>query len=214
RRRRRRARPPRRPPRRSPPGLDRRRGPTPATAGPRSSSVTVLVVDAREHEYDDPAEVVDSLRSIGARPAEEQDFRDRVFGSPEYFRLWVAQAVSSLGDWLGFLAILVLASRVGASAPGASVGLVMAARIVPGFFLSAGAGVLIDRMDRKQVMVVTMVVRAGVVATLPFVNSVLGLVFASLVLELATLFFSPALAALLPNVVPADKLTTANSLGL
>ncbi|HEY8524206.1 MAG TPA: MFS transporter [Acidimicrobiales bacterium] len=171
-------------------------------------------MDAREHEYDDPAEVVDSLRSIGARPAEEQDFRDRVFGSPEYFRLWVAQAVSSLGDWLGFLAILVLASRVGASAPGASVGLVMAARIVPGFFLSAGAGVLIDRMDRKQVMVVTMVVRAGVVATLPFVNSVLGLVFASLVLELATLFFSPALAALLPNVVPADKLTTANSLGL
>ena len=44
--------------------------------------------------------------------------------------------------------------------------------------LTAGAGVLIDRMDRKQVMVVTMVVRALVVASLPFVNSVLGLVFA------------------------------------
>jgi dTMP kinase len=159
-------------------------------------------VDGRDHEYDDPAELVGSLR------------RDRIFGSPQFFRLWIAQAVSSLGDWLGFLAILVLANRLGAGAPGASVGLVMAARIVPGFFLSAGAGVLIDRMDRKQVMVVTMIVRAAVVATLPFVNSVLGLVFASLVLELATLFFSPALAALVPNVVPADKLTTANSLGM
>jgi dTMP kinase len=173
-------------------------------------------VDARDHEYDDPSELVGSLRSLGGRPAEPEElgFRDRVFGSPQFFRLWVAQAVSSLGDWLGFLAILVLASRVGTSAPGASVGLVMAARIIPGFFLSAGAGVLIDRMDRKQVMVVTMVVRAAVVATLPFVNSVLGLVFASLVLELATLFFSPALAALVPNVVPARKLTTANSLGM
>jgi dTMP kinase len=172
------------------------------------------VVDGRDHEYDDPSELVGSLRTMGGAHVHEQGFRDRIFGSPEFFRLWIAQAVSSLGDWLGFLAILVLASRVGASAPGASVGLVMAARIVPGFFLSAGAGVLIDRMDRKQVMVVTMVVRAAVVATLPFVDSVLGLVFASLVLELATLFFSPALAALVPNVVPPGKLTTANSLGL
>ena len=171
-------------------------------------------MDGRDHEYDDPSELVGSLRSMGGGPAPEQGFRDRIFGSPEFFRLWIAQAVSSLGDWLGFLAILVLANRVGTSAPGASVGLVMAARIVPGFFLSAGAGVLIDRMDRKQVMVVTMVVRALVVASLPFVNSVLGLVFASLVLELATLFFSPALAALVPNVVPAEKLTTANSLGM
>lgn len=171
-------------------------------------------MDAREHEYDDAAELIDSLRSIGGPPSEEQGFRDRVFGSPQFFRLWLAQAVSSLGDWLGFLAILTLAGRLGASAPGASIGLVMAARIIPGFFLSAGAGVLIDRMDRRQVMVVTMAVRAAVVAALPFVDSVLGLVFASLVLELATLFFSPALAALVPNVVPADKLTTANSLGL
>jgi MFS family permease len=171
-------------------------------------------VDGRDHEYDDPSELVGSLRSMGGGPVREQGFRDRIFGSPEFFRLWIAQAVSSLGDWLGFLAILVLANRVGTSAPGASVGLVMAARIIPGFFLSAGAGVLIDRMDRKQVMVVTMVVRALVVASLPFVNSVLGLVFASLVLELATLFFSPALAALVPNVVPAEKLTTANSLGM
>jgi MFS family permease len=171
-------------------------------------------VDGRDHEYDDPSELVGSLRSMGGGPVREQGFRERVFGSRVYFRLWIAQAVSSLGDWLGFLAILVLANRVGTSAPGASVGLVMAARIVPGFFLSAGAGVLIDRMDRKQVMVVTMVVRALVVASLPFVNSVLGLVFASLVLELATLFFSPALAALVPNVVPPEKLTTANSLGM
>jgi dTMP kinase len=158
----------------------------------------------------------DAPRPDGGPPAATgaAAFRQRVFGTPEFFRLWLAQAISSLGDWLGFLAILILAGRLGASAPGASVGLVMAARIVPGFFLSAGAGVLIDRLDRRRVMVVTMAVRAAVVAALPFVDTVLGLVLASLVLELATLFFSPAKEALVPNLVPADKLTQANSLGL
>ncbi|HEX8803179.1 MAG TPA: MFS transporter, partial [Acidimicrobiales bacterium] len=192
-------------------------------------------MDAREHVDHDPSEVVGALRAVRGRPADrppegsaEADgaagagdrpaagpgFVERVFGSQAFFRLWLAQAISSLGDWLGFLAILILASRVGAGAPGASVGLVMAARIVPGFFLSAGAGVLIDRLDRRKVMVWTMAVRAAVVATLPFVDTVLGLVVASLVLELATLFFSPAKEALVPNVVPTEKLTSANSLGV
>jgi dTMP kinase len=172
-----------------------------------------VVMDARDHEVDDPSEVVDSLRSLHDRPGDES-FVVRIFGTPTFFRLWLAQAVSSIGDWLGFLAILILAGRLGAGAPGASIGLVMAARIIPGFFLSAGAGVLIDRMDRKQVMVASMLVRALVVGSLPFVNTVLGLVFASLVLELATLFFSPAKEATVPNLVPGDKLTSANSLGL
>jgi MFS family permease len=168
-------------------------------------------MDARDHDFDDPSEVVVALRALHGHPGEGASFAERIFGTPTFFRLWLAQALSSLGDWLGFLAILILANRLGS---GASVGLVMAARIVPGFFLSAGAGVLIDRMDRKQVMVASMLVRALVVASLPFVDSVIGLVFASLVLELATLFFSPAKEATVPNLVPVEKLATANSLGL
>jgi dTMP kinase len=169
---------------------------------------------ARDHDVDDPSEVVEALRALHGHPGEGASFIERIFGTPTFFRLWLAQALSSLGDWLGFLAILILANRLGSGAPGASVGLVMAARIVPGFFLSAGAGVLIDRMDRKQVMVASMLVRALVVASLPLVDSVIGLVFASLVLELATLFFSPAKEATVPNLVPVEKLATANSLGL
>ena len=37
----------------------------------------------------------------------------RMFGSPEFFRLWLAQVVSATGDWLGLLAISLLAIRVG-----------------------------------------------------------------------------------------------------
>ncbi|HEY8057307.1 MAG TPA: MFS transporter, partial [Acidimicrobiales bacterium] len=165
-------------------------------------------------EETDPADIItESIRAL-RDPGDRTGVQERVFGSRTFFRLWLAQVITSLGDWLGFLAIVVLADDLAKGSGGASVGLVMAARIVPGFFLSAGAGVLIDRMDRKQVMVITIVARAVVVATLPFVDSVLGLVFASLVLEVCTLLFTPAKEAAVPSLVPADHLTTANSLSL
>lgn len=176
---------------------------------------------AQEHTVEDPSALVAKLRALrqGAQPesdGEKADFQTRVFGSPEFFRLWAAQVAASTGDWLGFFAILALASRLGLASGqmGTSIGLVMAARIVPGLFFSAPVGALIDRLDRKQVMVVTMLLRAGVVATLPWVDSVLGLVFASFVLEMASMMFQPAKDASVPNLVPADRLASANSLGL
>lgn len=165
-------------------------------------------------EETDPADVVTESIRVLRHPGQRPGLHVRVFGSHEFFRLWLAQVITSLGDWLGFLATVVLAADLGAGSGGASVGVVMAARIVPGFFFSAGAGVLIDRMDRKQVMVITIVARAVVVATLPFVDSVLGLVFASLVLEICTLLFTPAKEAAVPGLVPPDHLTSANSLSL
>jgi dTMP kinase len=174
-------------------------------------------MSAPDRDVDDPSGLVAKLRALGRDDGGERaDFQTRVFGSQVFFRLWTAQAIASMGDWLGFLAILTLAGRIGIAAgqPGTSIGVVMAARIVPGLFFSGPAGVLADRMDRKQVMVVTTLLRAGVVATLPFVDSVLGLVFASFVLELAAMLFSPAKEATVPNLVPADRLTSANSLGL
>ena len=49
---------------------------------------------------------------------------------------------------------------------------------------------------------------------LPFVDTVFGLVFASLLLECFTLLWTPAKEASVPNLVPPDHLTTANSLSL
>jgi dTMP kinase len=56
--------------------------------------------------------------------------------------------------------------------------------------------------------------RAAVLVTLPFVDTVFGLVIASLVLECFTLLWTPAKEASVPNLVPPDHLTTANSLSL
>ena len=51
----------------------------------------------------------------------------RVFGSRAFFRLWLAQVVSSIGDWIGLVAVIALAQRIGGSSPEAAIALVLSA---------------------------------------------------------------------------------------
>lgn len=139
---------------------------------------------------------------------------ERVFSNGQFFRLWLAQLASATGDWIGFLAIAALAARIGAGNAGQAVGVVMIARVAPGFFLASLGGVLVDRWDRKKVMVVCDLGRAVTLAVLPFISTIWGLVIASLVMECFTLMWSPAKEASVPNLVPEEFLTNANSLSL
>lgn len=157
----------------------------------------------------DPAPFVPGQAASGRFPPSPR----RVFGSSAYFRLWMAQVVSSLGDWIGLIAVVALAARVSGGNE-AAVGLVMAARMVPGFFLAPVGGVLVDRWDRRRTMVACDLGRAAIVATLPFVDSLAGLFLASFLLEILTLLWSPAKDASVPNLVPVDKLAAANSLSM
>lgn len=137
----------------------------------------------------------------------------RVFGTKSYFRLWLAQVISSTGDWIGLIAILAIAARVSDNS-GAAVSLVMLARVVPGFFLGTIGGVLIDRFDRRLVMVLADVGRAGLLILLPFVDTLLALVVVSLMLEIFTLLWGPAKDASVPNLVGSEQLASANTLSL
>jgi dTMP kinase len=137
----------------------------------------------------------------------------RVFGSRSFFKLWIAQVVSSLGDWIGIIAILAIAARVSGGS-GAAVSLVMVARVVPGFFLATVGGVIVDRFDRKRVMVACDIGRGALLALLPFVDNLLGLVVVSFALEILSLLWGPAKDASIPNLVDTKQLTSANSLGL
>jgi dTMP kinase len=119
--------------------------------------------------------------------------------------------VSSLGDWVGVIAIAVFANNIQGAT---GVGLVMTARVLPGFLVGPLAGVLADRFDRKRLMVVADLSRAAVIFSLPFVPNIVYLLVASMVLESLTLIWGPAKDASLPNLVPTTQLTQANSLNL
>ena len=148
---------------------------------------------------------------LDASPTDRKTWR--VFGSSSYFRLWLAQVVSSIGDWIGLVAIIAIAAKV-SNRPEAAISLVMVARMVPGFLLGPLGGVIADRIDRKRLMVICDLGRAAVVAVLPFATNVAQLFLASLVLEILTLLWTPAKDASVPNLVPEDKLVAANSLGM
>ncbi len=146
--------------------------------------------------------------------AEPKTARRGVFSYPSFRRIWFASLIASLGDWIGFVAVLALATRVSKGSGETAVALVLSARLMPGLFFGPIAGVFLDRLDRRRVMILCHVGRAVVFVFLPFVDTVYGLFLASLLLEAMTIAWSSAKEATVPNLVPAAQLPTANSLSV
>jgi dTMP kinase len=138
----------------------------------------------------------------------------RVLAYLPFRRIWLASLVSSFGDWIGFVAVIALATRVSKGSGETAVAFVLSARLLPGFFLGPIAGVLLDRLDRRRIMIGCDAGRALVFAFLPFVDTVYGLVLASLFLEALSIAWSSAKEATVPNLVPQSQLASANSLSV
>lgn len=135
---------------------------------------------------------------------------------PGFSRLLAAMSVSSLGDWVGFVAVTSLVTTLSGTAAtaGLAVGGVMTARMLPAILFGPFAGALVDRFDRKQLMIAADVARGALYGTMAFVHR-LGLIFLlSFVIECFSLLWTPARDASLPNLVPRRQLANANSIGL
>jgi MFS transporter, DHA3 family, macrolide efflux protein len=132
---------------------------------------------------------------------------------PDLRRLWGAQAISDVGDALTNLALLLLVNALtGSTAALALMAIVLA---LPQVVFGVAAGALVDRWDRRRVMLVSDALRGAIVVGFVLVRSVddLWLLYA-LGLAQATVgtFFTPARTALMPRVVPEEGLLAANSL--
>jgi dTMP kinase len=142
------------------------------------------------------------------------DLPDRSIFVGPYRKLFTAQVISSFGDWVGFLAVVSLAASAGKSNADVAVGVVLSARLIPGFFFGAFATSVLDRWDRKRLLVTCDIGRGVTFAVLPFIHTVWGLFLVSMLLEMLTLLWTPAKEASVPNLVPPDKLAAANSASL
>ena len=124
---------------------------------------------------------------------------------------------SSLGDWLGLLATTALAQQLSggdyAKANFAIAG-VFIARLLPAVFLGPIAGVIADRFDRRKLMVTCDVLRTALYISIPLAHSYMWLYTATILVECVTLFWSPAKEASVPNLVPREKLESANQVSL
>ncbi|HEX2915279.1 MAG TPA: MFS transporter [Chloroflexia bacterium] len=127
--------------------------------------------------------------------------------------LWFGQLISAAGDWFNNVALLGLALALTGS--GLASGMVLLATSLPYFFLIPIAGPLVDRFDRKKVMIAANL--GGAVAALSFLlvrdSSLLWLLYVGSALLISTAaFFNPASSAIVPTVVNERELYSANAL--
>jgi MFS family permease len=128
-------------------------------------------------------------------------------------RLWIAQLISAAGDWFNSVAVLGLVLQLTNSGLGAS--LVILCNTIPSFFLIPLVGPIVDRFDRRNLMVLTNLVSAVVALLFLFVHdsSILWLVYlTTILLVVSASFFAPASSASIPNIVTSEELFAANAL--
>jgi MFS family permease len=158
---------------------------------------------------------------VGTRyiPAPEPQILERVRRHPyvrlaldgSFSALWTGQLVSALGDRIHQVALAFVVFEATDSA--IAVGAVFLVATLPNLLFGPIAGGLVDRWDHREVMIVSDLLRAGLVLLIPLA-AVTNLALAYPLVFLVTtvsIFFRPAKGAILPRIVAQDDLVPANS---
>lgn len=149
---------------------------------------------------------------MSASPGRAVDTRWR---RPGFRRLWLATSVSQVGTQVSELAIpLAAISLLHASA--FVVGALAATGYLPIALLGLPAGVWVDRLPRRSVLVAADLARAVALATIPLASVIARVTLAQLFVVVAvvgsfTVFFDVAYPSYLPSIVPTDELAWGNS---
>ena len=136
----------------------------------------------------------------------------RLLAIGDFRKLWLSHVISSFGDALTNLALLILAQRLTGST--AAVATTAVAVALPQLLFGLFAGVLVDRWDRKRVMIASDLARAFLVLGFLAVGTPdrMWLLYAVAFVQasIGTLD-NPARSAVLPQIVGKQDLLAANS---
>jgi MFS family permease len=141
------------------------------------------------------------------------DFTQLLRRNRNYRFTWIGQIVSEVGDHFNNVAVLSLA--IADTHNGAVISGIMLSRAVPAVLAGPLAGVVLDRFDRRRIMIASDLVRAvvalGFILAIGYKQTWLLYVLSAL-LMLASPFFTSGRAAILPSVATEKELHSANSL--
>ncbi len=132
---------------------------------------------------------------------------------PTFRRLWAALAASSLGDWLGLLALTAMANQMveGYAAKNYAIAGVLFLRVMPALVIGPLAGYVADHMDRRTVLVWGDYARGALFLTIPLVGELWWVFVVTVLIEAVSLVWGPAKDATVPNLVPPRLLEGANA---
>lgn len=132
---------------------------------------------------------------------------------PAFRRLVLAQATSEVGNWMTNVALILLLFRL-LEHP-AVAGMVLVAKLLPRALVYPIGGLLADLVDRRLLMIGSDLVRAGLALSLLLVQDpaqAWWVLIATALAQAVASIFTPTAMALVPGVVPAERLGPANAL--
>ncbi len=134
-----------------------------------------------------------------------------VFRNRPFLLLWLAQAATQIGGNMVIFGLTVIISKSTGSTTAVSA--LILTFLLPAVLFSALAGVFVDRLDRRKVLVSTNILRGLAFVAIYFVGDHLLLLYLlNITVSTITVFFSPAEAAMIPMLVPRRQLMSANGI--
>ncbi len=144
---------------------------------------------------------------------DQAGYWELVRDNANFRRLWIGNVISLLGDWFNTIALYTLVFRLTGSP--FALGAVFIFKMLPWALASPIAGVLVDRYDRRRLMIISDLVRAVVVLGFLLIDEA-GDVYLVYFLIAAQVMlgsvFVPAKSASIPNITTPRELLTANAL--
>ncbi len=136
----------------------------------------------------------------------------------DFRNLWLGQLISFVGDALAYntltFAIIRMAGDAGVSA-GKLLSALFVLSAIPALVLGMIAGTIVDRSNRKKVMIIADIIRGFLALGFLFatdINHIWVLILVSIALSIVSTFFYPARTALLPQMLDKEQLLAANAL--
>ena len=134
-----------------------------------------------------------------------------VFRNRPFLLLWIAQAATQIGGNMVIFGLTVIIAKSTGSTTAVSA--LILTFLLPAVLFSALAGVFVDRLDRRLVLIFTNVLRGLAFLAMFFVGDHLGLIYLlNIAVSTITVFFAPAEAAMIPILVRRKQLLAANGI--
>jgi len=134
-----------------------------------------------------------------------------VFRNGGFLRLWLSQAATQIGGNMVLFGLTILV--VDSQGSNTAVSVLVLSFLVPAVLFSAVAGVYVDRIDRRVILVATNVLRGIGFVALYLVGTNLALILLlNFTISTITVFFAPAELAMIPFLVPRRQLLAANGI--
>ncbi|MEO5709467.1 MAG: dTMP kinase [Nocardioidaceae bacterium] len=134
----------------------------------------------------------------------------------DFRNLWIGLGLSSLGDWMGLLALTAMANASADSYAGKNyaIATVLFLRVLPALVMGPIAGYVADKLDRRRTLIWGDYIRGALFLTIPIVGTLWWIFVVTVLVEAVSLVWGPAKDATVPNLVPRHRLEAANQISL